>query len=94
MFGFTLSVPTVVFIIAVLISASATYNAYMLRGGKLAGSQILMVLGMVSFMLSVGLTRFYPDMAIYKDVTVPDALFVLGFLLLFAASLKLRSAFS
>lgn len=84
---------TIIFVIAVLVSLSAVYNAYILRGGKLAGSQILMALGMVSFMLSVVLSRFVPDMEIYKNISASDSLFILGFVLLFAASLRLRASF-
>ncbi len=93
MFGLGFSVSTLVFIIALLISASATYNAYMLRGGKLAGSQVLMALGMISFMLSVAMTRFLPNLVIYKSISLSDSLFVLGFILLFIASLRLRASF-
>lgn len=93
MLGSLLSSSTIIFVIAVLVSVSATYNAYILRGGKLAVSQILMALGMVSFMLSVVLSRFVPDMEIYRNISVSDALFILGFVLLFAASLRLRASF-
>lgn len=93
MLDFGFSVSTIIFVIAVLISASATYNAYMLRGGKLASSQIMMALGMISFMLSVAMTRFSPSIEIVGSLTATDVLFILGFVLLFLASLKLRSSF-
>lgn len=93
MLGSILTSSTIIFVIAVLVSLSAVYNAYILRGGKLAGSQILMALGMVSFMLSVVLSRFVSDMEIYKNISVSDSLFILGFVLLFAASLRLRASF-
>ncbi|MDO8487672.1 MAG: hypothetical protein Q7S45_05240 [Candidatus Curtissbacteria bacterium] len=88
-----LSSSTIIFVIAVLVSLSAVYNAYILRGGKLAGSQIFMALGMVSFMLSVVLSRFVSDLEIYKNISVSDSLFILGFVLLFVASLRLRASF-
>ncbi|MEX2027890.1 MAG: hypothetical protein WD988_00125 [Candidatus Curtissbacteria bacterium] len=88
-----LSSSTIIFIFTILVSASAVYNAYILRGGKLAGSQIFMALGMVSFMLSVVLTNFVGDVEIYDNVLVSDVLFIVGFALLFAASLRLRSSF-
>lgn len=88
-----LSSSSIIFAIAILVSVSAIYNAYILRGGKLAGSQILMALGMVSFMLSVVLARFVPDVEIYKNISVSDALFIFGFVFLFVASLRLRASF-
>lgn len=88
-----LSSSSIIFIFTVLVSASAVYNAYILRGGKLAGSQILMALAMVSFMFSVVLTNFVGDIEIYTNVTLSDALFIAGFALLFIASLRLRSSF-
>lgn len=93
MLGSILTSSNIIFVIAVLISMSAVYNAYILRGGKIAGSQILMALGMVSFMLSVVLSRFVPDMEIYKNISVSDSLFILGFVFLFVASIRLRASF-
>ncbi len=93
MFGFLLSSSVIIFVIAILVSASAIYNAYILRGGKLAESQVFMGLGMVAFMLSVVLTRFVTNIEIYKNISLSDALFILGFILLFIASLRLRAAF-
>ena len=87
------SVSTIAAGIALLISASATYNAYMLRGGKLALSQVLMALGMISLMFSLILIRFLPGTLLFGEVTVSDGLFVLGFLFLFIASIRLRTSF-
>ncbi|GEM_PF-4734572 len=92
-FGFLISSSTIIFVIAVLVSLSAVYNAYILRGGRLAESQVFMALGMVSFMLAVVLSRFVPDMEIYKNISASDSLFILGFILLFVASLRLRASF-
>ena len=87
------SVSTIAAFIALLISASATYNAYVLRGGKLALSQILMALGMISLMLSLILARFSLNVFLFGDFGASDLLFILGFVFLFIASLKLRSSF-
>lgn len=92
-FGFLISSSIIIFLIAVLVSVSAVYNAYILRGGKLAMSQILTALGMVSFMLAIVLSRFVPDTEIYRNISVSDSLFIIGFLLLFVASLRLRASF-
>lgn len=84
---------TVVAILSLLIAVSATYNAYLLRGGKLAWSQILIVLGMVSLIFSMVLSLVISDVEIVEGLSLPNLLFILGFVLLLAASLKLRHAF-
>ena len=87
-----ISTSTITAIIALLISISATYNAYLLRGGKLAWSQILIALGMISFMLSIVFEIFLLDSRLVQNTTITDVLFVLGFVFLLLASLKLRSS--
>lgn len=79
-------------IIALLISASATYNAYLLRGGKMALSEVFIALGMVTFIISFVVRLGYPDSTLFLDVLVSDLIFILGFVLFLAASLKLRSS--
>jgi hypothetical protein len=88
-----LTVSTVVAFIALLIAVSATYNAYMLRGGRLAWSQVLMVMGMIVLIFSLVLGQVMPDIVLFGDLTLTNLLFVLGFVLLLSASLKLRHAF-
>lgn len=88
-----LTVSTVVAFIALLIAVSATYNAYILRGGKLAWSQILIVLGMVSLIFSMVLSLVISDVGILGGLTFANLLFILGFVFLLIASLKLRHAF-
>ena len=83
---------TIAAIIALLISASATYNAYILRGGKLAWTEVLIALGMILLMISLVLTIYLPDLRFMQSAKVSDALFILGFLTLLVASLKLRSS--
>jgi len=85
-----LTTSTTAAIIALLICASAIYNAYRLRGGKLAWSEILIALGMISFTISLILDLFLPDPRLFKNIQLTDLFFILGFALLFAASLKLR----
>jgi ABC-type spermidine/putrescine transport system permease subunit I len=87
-----ISTSTITAIITLLISISATYNAYLLRGGKLAWSQVLIALGMISFMLSLIFEIFMPDSRLVQNTVVTDALLVLGFVFLLLATLKLRSA--
>ncbi|OGD92843.1 hypothetical protein A2697_05190 [Candidatus Curtissbacteria bacterium RIFCSPHIGHO2_01_FULL_41_44] len=82
---------TVVLVVVILVSISATYNAYLLRGGKLAWSEILIVLGMVSFVFSVVLSKVFPQQQL-MGVTLADLANVLGFVFLLFASLKMRFA--
>lgn len=79
-------------IIALLISVSATYNSYLLRGGKLALSEVFIALGMVVFIISFVVRLSLPDLALILGISAADMLFVLGFVSLFVASLKLRSS--
>lgn len=81
-----MSVATIAAVIALLVSVSATYNAYVLRGGKLAWSQVLTALATVALMLSLVLGQ------VAEWVKLSDPLAILGFLLLFAGSLKLRNS--
>jgi len=87
-----ISTSTITAFITLLISISATYNAYLLRGGKLAWSQVLIALGMISFMLSLVFEKFLPDFRLIQNTTITDVFFVLGFVFLLLALLKLRSA--
>lgn len=87
-----LTVSTVVIFLSLLIAVSATYNAYILRGGKLAWSQVLMVLGIISLSFSLVIELVMPDVMVFGEVTAVDALFILGFVLLLTSSLKLRHA--
>ena len=88
-----LTVVTIVAFLALLIAVSATYNAYLLRGGKLAWSQVLIVLGMISLIFSLILSLVLPDVGIVGELTLTSLLFILGFVFLLASSLKLRHAF-
>lgn len=87
-----ISTSTITAVIALLISISATYNAYLLRGGKLAWSQILIVLGMISFMLSLVFEIVLPESKLVQNTTITDVLFVVGFVFLLLASLRLHSS--
>ena len=87
------TVTTVVVFIALLIALSATYNAYILRGGKLAWSQVFMVLGMLALVLSQIVVQLDLDSKILADISVSSTLTILGFLLLLLSSFKLRHAF-
>lgn len=79
-------------IIVLLICASAVYNAYLLRGGKMALSEVFIALGMVAFIISFVVRLGYPDLTLFLDVLVSDLIFILGFVFLLVASLKLRSS--
>ncbi|MBI2326938.1 hypothetical protein HYU92_01320 [Candidatus Curtissbacteria bacterium] len=92
-----LTISNVAALIALLVSISATYNAYVLRGGRLAWSQVLTALGTVCLMFSLVL----PQSAILVKLTaqlgnfsttLSGLLYILGFLLLFSGSLKLRAS--
>ena len=92
-----LSVPTVAATIALLVSISATYNAYMLRGGRLAWSQVLTALGTICLMLSLVIPQSAAVWPSVKENTMfgaslPELFYIVGFLLLFSGSLKLRSS--
>lgn len=86
-----LKVSTIAAIIAILTSALATYNAFLLRGGKLAWSEVFIALGMMAFTFSLVLNFFLPPL-MFSEARVSDLLFILGFIFLFVASLKLRFA--
>ena len=82
-------------IIALLVSLLATYNAYVLRGGRLAWSQVLTALATVSLMFSLVLPQAESSLPVLKGLrifsaTPAEVLYILGFLLLFVGSLKLR----
>lgn len=79
-------------IIALLISVSAVYNSYLLRGGKLALSEVFIALGMVVFIISFVVRLSLPDLVLILGISASDVLFVLGFVLLLVASFKLRSS--
>ncbi|OGD96194.1 hypothetical protein A3F02_02340 [Candidatus Curtissbacteria bacterium RIFCSPHIGHO2_12_FULL_38_9b] len=87
-----ISVASVTTLLVLLISVSATYNAFLLRGGKLAWSQVLIVMGMVSLLLSLVLPRFLPDPRIIRNANLSDLLFIVGFIFLLLASVKLHTA--
>lgn len=87
------TVSTVVSLIALLIAVSATYNAYLLRGGKLAWSQVLIVLGMISLIFSMILSLVMGGVVVVGDITFDNIFFILGFVFLLAASVKIRHAF-
>ena len=81
-----------VFLLLLLIAASTTYNAYLLRGGKLAMSQILMVLGMLCLIFSQLLGVVGMENIVIYQLSLQNILFVLGFVFFLASSLKLRYA--
>lgn len=90
-----LSVSLVVAFIAFLVSISATYNAYLLRGGKFAASEIMIALGMVVLMFSLLMDKLFvlPNPVVIGDFHVTDAVFTFGLVLFLIASFRLRSAF-
>ena len=79
-------------IIALLISASATYNAYLLRGGKMAFSEVFIALGMITLIIAFILRLRFPNTVLLAGVTLSDGVFILGFVLLLVASLRLRTS--
>lgn len=91
------SVATIAATIALLVSVSATYNAYMLRGGRLAWSQVLTALGTICLMLSLVIPQSTAVWPFVQENTIfganlPEWFYIIGFLLLFGGSLKLRSS--
>ncbi len=88
-----LTISTAVTLIAALVAISATYNAYLLRGGKLSSSQVLIVFAMVSFIFFEILSlNFLPNPTFIGNSNLSDYLFILGFIFLFAASSKMLTA--
>lgn len=83
---------TIVAIFALLIATSATYNAYLLRGGKLAVSELLIAVGMIFLMMSQVTSQFLPNPKVIQDLSASDLVFLGGFVILLVASLKLRSS--
>ena len=65
-----------VFLLLLLIVASTTYNSYLLRGGKLAMSQILMVLGMLCLIFSQVLGVVGMDNVMIYQLSLQNILFV------------------
>lgn len=83
--------PVVVLVFfSLLIAISAIYNAYLLRGGRLAWSQLFIVFGMLSLVFSQVWIFFLPNWQVVPSFTVTDILFLLGFIFLLFASVKLR----
>lgn len=82
----------IVIFLALLVSLSATYNAYLLRGGKLALSEVFIALGMVSLVVSLVVELSLPEAEFILGMAASEPFFILGFVLLLAASLKLRSS--
>lgn len=83
---------TIATVLALLVCASATYNAHILRGGKMALSQVLTALGMVSLVFSLLVARVGVNFDVSDTLTASDLFFMAGFLLLFLASIRLRSS--
>lgn len=91
------NVSTVAAIIALLVSLSATYNAYILRGGKLAWSQVLTAFGTVSLMFSIVISNsaFFKTYSVDNSSFVsrsPELLYIAGFIFLFLGTWKLRTS--
>lgn len=86
------TITSIIVLLALLVCVSATYNAYLLRGGRMALSQVLMALGMVVLMFSLALDNFGIDYSIVADLQASDLLFMGGFLLLLLGSLRVRSS--
>lgn len=87
-----LPVPVVVSLVALLVAISATYNAYLLKGGKLAISQIFVVLGMIVLIFSQLVDWFAPEFQLVSFVQFTDLLFIAGLAILLLSSLRLRSS--
>lgn len=83
-------VTTISSVIALLVVFSAAYNAYRLRGGKLAWSQVFIVIGMTLLIMSMVLDNFVDTAQISPKISVADGLFVLGLCSLLMASERLR----
>ena len=87
---------TVAAIVALFVSVSAIYNAYILRGGKLAWSQVLVAFGTVCLMFSVVLDKsgYFKFVMVENTVLAksPDILAIAGFMLLFLGTWKLRTS--
>ena len=79
-------------IIALLVSCSATYNAYLLRGGKLAWVQVLTALATVCLMFSVIFEHFSLFQAKVLGWNSSELLLIAGLLFLFMASLRTHSS--
>lgn len=58
----------------------------------MAVSQVLMALGMVSLIFSLIIDRMGVDFRLVETIKASDLFFVAGFLLMFLASVRLRSS--
>lgn len=88
----SLTTTTVATIIALLVCVLTTYNAYRLRGGKMALSQVLTVLGMVGLTFSLIVNRLGADFQLVETIKASDMLFMAGFLFMLLASLRMMSS--
>ena len=88
----SISVPVLLSAIALLIAMSALYNAYLLHGGKLAWSEMLIAIGMFFLAISLTLDLFLPNPEILPNVRLADISSIVGLVSLLVASLKLRSS--
>ena len=87
-----LTTTTVASVIAILVCALATYNAYRLRGGKMALSQVLIAFGMITLTFSLIVDRLGADFRLVETLRVSDMLFMAGFMLMLLASLRMMAA--
>jgi drug/metabolite transporter (DMT)-like permease len=85
-----LSATVVIVLISLIIALTAIYNAYLLRGGNLAWSQVFIVFGMLFLVFSQVWEFFLSNSQLIPGFTVTDILFILGFVFLLLASVKLR----
>lgn len=88
----SITTTTVATLIAILVCALATYNAYRMRGGKMALSQILIALGMVSLTFSLIVNRLGADFQLVETIRASDMLFMAGFLFVLLASLRMMAS--
>ncbi|MBI3342152.1 hypothetical protein HY024_03435 [Candidatus Curtissbacteria bacterium] len=88
----SLTTTTVASLVAILVCVLATYNAYRLRGGKMALGQILMALGMIALLFSLLVDRLGADFQLVETLKASDLFYVAGFLLMLLSSLRMMAA--
>lgn len=88
----SITTTTIAALIAILVCALATYNAYRLRGGKMALSQVLIALGMITLTFSLIVARLGADFELVDTIKTSDLLFMVGFLFVLLASLRMMAS--
>ena len=88
-----MTISSVIIFLGLLIATYRTYTSYLLRGGKLAWSQVFTVMGILALVFSVVVDSVLPALKLSETVSNGEILYILGLVLILVSSVKLRHAF-